>query len=75
MSPSFIHPPTASPNLDVVSDTSQAEKAPDLILTTRNDENFEEVEAELVERIIEPPRNLTRNLNTRRMLIVIGLGG
>ena len=40
LSPSFIHPPTVSINLDVASDVSQAEKAPDLILTTRNDENF-----------------------------------
>ena len=40
LSPSFVHPPTVSPNLDVASYSSQVEKAPDLILTTRNDENF-----------------------------------
>ena len=65
LSPSFIHPPTVSPNLDLASDASQVEKGPDLILTTRSDENREEVEAELVKTIIEPPRNLTRNPNTR----------
>ena len=45
----------------MASDASQAEKAPDLILTTRNDE----IEAELVKRIIEHPRNPTRNPNSR----------
>ena len=45
----------------MASDASQAEKAPDLILTTINDE----IEAELVERIIEHPRNPTRNPNSR----------
>ena len=72
LSPSFIHPPVVSPNLDVAPNIFQAGKGPDLILTTRNDENREEVEAELVETIIEPPRNLTGNHYTR---IIIGLGG
>ena len=65
LSPSFIHPPTMSPILDVAQDTSQTEKGPNLILTTINEENREGIEAELVETIIEPPRNLTRNPKTR----------
>ena len=54
-----------SPNLDVAPGASQIEKGPDLILTIRNDNNLEEVETELVETIIEPPRNPPRNLNSR----------
>ena len=65
LSPSFIHPPTVSPNLDVAPGTSQIEKDPDLILTTRNDDNLREVEAELVEPMIEPTRNPPRNPNSR----------
>ena len=41
--PSFMHSPTVSPNFDVASDASQVEKAPDLILTTRNDENLKKL--------------------------------
>ena len=65
LSPSFVHPPTVSPNLEVAPGASQIEKGPELILTTRNDDNLEEVEAELVEPIIEPPRNTPRNPNSR----------
>ena len=54
-----------SPNLDVAPGASQIEKGPDLILTTRNDDNLKEVGANLVETIIEPPINPPRNPNSR----------
>ena len=54
-----------SPNLDVAPDASQIEKDPDLILTTRNDDNLREVKAELVETMIEPTRNPPLNQNIR----------
>ena len=65
LSPSFIHPPIVSPSLDMTLDTSQVEDGPDLILTTKNDKNLQEVEAELVETITEAPKNTSRSPNNR----------
>ena len=73
LDPLFIHPPTVSPNLDVDPGASQTEKYPDLILTTRNDDNLREVEAELVEPMIEPTGNLLVIQIVEMMLIVMGL--
>ena len=47
----------------MASNSSQMEVGPNLILTTRNDDNLQEVEAEDVETTTEAPRNTARNLN------------
>ena len=61
----FIHPPVAPPHVITASNSSQIKVDSNLILTTRNDDNLQEVEAEEVETATEALRNTTRNLNTR----------
>ena len=65
LSPSFIHPPVMSPNLDVVPNSSRIEVYDNFTLTTRNDKNLMEVDSEEVGTIFDSPRNISRNPNSR----------
>ena len=65
LSPSFIHPPVVSPNLDVVPNSSRIEVYDNFTLTTRNDKNLMEVDSEEEGTIFDSPRNISRNPNSR----------
>ena len=65
MTSDFIHPPVAPPHVITASNSSQIGVDLNVILTTRNDDNLQEVETEEVETTTEAPSNTTRNPNTR----------
>ena len=65
LSPSFIRYPSVSPNLDLAPNSSRIEVDDNFTLTTRNDENLTEVDAEKVDTIFDGPRNISHNPNSR----------
>ena len=61
----FIYPHVVPPYVDTAYNSYGREMVANFILTTTNDENLQEVEAEEVKTTIETPRNTTHNPNIR----------
>ena len=63
--PLFIYPPVMSPNLDLVPSSSRIEVEDNFTIATRNYDILPEVDTEEVDPILESPRNISRNPNSR----------
>ena len=65
LSSDFTHPSIFLPRSDPISNSFRRKKDIDFILTTTNDKNLLEVEAEEVTITIEDSKNTSRNPNIR----------
>ena len=65
LSPTFIHPPVISATENFAPIEPIQEVQDNYTISTRNEENSPEVDAEKVEPILETPTNIARNPNIR----------